>query len=128
MIIYVACFYSSDNLYSHFTQSELRGIHNARKGGEKPVANVFCAVLGFSSPTMSRGYDYQVNVTLVDDSLPLPTAGEDDVVAATPIIIFCKEKDNLPQILKAGDVLRLHRVAVQVCFFVAYIDRFKVPS
>lgn len=72
-----------------------------------------CAVIGFSTPTITRGFDYQVNVTLVDESVPLPAAG-DDIVAATGLSIFCKEKDALPRIVKAGDVLTCHRVAIQV--------------
>lgn len=114
----IVLYYLYSNLIIfHSIQNELRDIHNSRKGGVKPVVNVFAAVLGFSSPTMTRGYDYQVNVTLVDESLPLPGIGDDakdDVIAATTIVIFCKEKEGLPKILKAGDVLRLHRVALQV--------------
>lgn len=77
------------------------------------VSNVMCAVIGFSTPTMTRGFDYQVNVTLVDETVPLPAVG-DDIVAATGLSIFCKDKDALPRIVKAGDILTCHRVAIQV--------------
>ena len=102
-------------------QSELRGIYEARKAASSSTSpmltvNLFAAVLGFSSPTLTKGYDWMINIALVDESTPLPAIGdnENEIVAATTNVIFCRQKDELPKILKAGDVLRLHRVGIQV--------------
>ena len=78
--------------------------------------NVYGAVLGFTAPALTKAHDWMINITLVDESTPLPTNGEGgkDSVAATTLVIFCRERDQLPRLLKAGDILRLHHVAVQV--------------
>lgn len=98
----------------------MRGLYEARNRGvnvKGPKVNVFAAVLGFSSPELTKGYDWKVVVTLVDESTPLPTMGEgneDETLATTTIVIFCKQREELPELLKAGDVLRMHRVEIQV--------------
>jgi len=95
----------------------MRGLYDARKGGVKPLVNIWATVLGFSSPTITKGYDWMMNITIVDESVPLPETGEDakeEAVAATTMVIFCRQRDELPKIQKAGDVLRLHRVEIQV--------------
>lgn len=76
--------------------------------------NVFAAVLGFSAPSLAKNYAWKISVTLVDESTPLPAAGEEEVVVATTINIFCKEPEELPKILMAGDVLRMHHVKINV--------------
>jgi hypothetical protein len=110
-------------LYSHslrmlrYKQGEIRGLYEARKGAGQCTVNVFATVLGFSSPSLTKGYDWMMNVTLVDESLPLPETGDnanDDPVAAIPCVIFCRDREALPKLKRAGDVLRIHRVAVQV--------------
>jgi hypothetical protein len=55
----------------------------------------------------------------VDESTPLPINDErsEDSVASTTAVIFCADRDQLPHLVKAGDVLRLHRVGVQVGLF-----------
>lgn len=100
-----------------FLQSEMRGLYEARKGGIAPMVNLNATVLGFSSPTLTKGYDWMLNVTLVDESTPLPDTSNDasdEAVAATTIVIFCRQRDDLPKVCKAGDVLRMHRVGIQV--------------
>lgn len=87
------------------------------------MVNVFATVIGFSTPSLTRGYDWMINVTLVDESTPLPDMSDDardETVAATSCIIFCKNREELPKLRKAGDVLRLHRVMVQVWWFVKF--------
>jgi Telomeric single stranded DNA binding POT1/CDC13 len=50
-------------------------------------------------------------VSLVDESLPLP--GETGEVRTVNLNIFSKQREEMPQIQFAGDVLRAHRVKVQ---------------
>lgn len=96
----------------------MRGLHEAHQGGSVSplVVNLYGAVLGFTAPTLTKAHDWMVNIALVDESTPLPTNGEreEDSVAATTVVIFCRERDQLPQLRKAGDVLRLHGVGIQV--------------
>lgn len=56
-----------------------------------------------------------VTATLVDDSLPLENGSTttDDSLKTVNVNIFMKEKDELPKLRVAGDVLRLHRVRLQ---------------
>ena len=95
----------------------MRGLYEARNGGVAPMVNLYATVLGFSSPTLTKGYDWMLNVTLVDESVPLPdmsNGASDEAVKATTIVIFCRQREDLPKVCKAGDVLRLHRVGIQV--------------
>ena len=57
-----------------------------------------------------------INVSLIDDSLPLETEpGQVSVrrVSSISTNIFCKHKEDLPTLLYAGDVLRIHRAKVE---------------
>jgi len=56
-----------------------------------------------------------ISIALVDDSLDLLADGDPDTadVNAVNIVIFTKKRDELPQLVCAGDVIRMHRVKVQ---------------
>lgn len=117
------------SLVTHDIQSEMRGLYEARKGGGQFMVNVFATVLGFSSPSLTKGYDWMMNVTLVDESLPLPETGNDandDPVAAISCVIFCRDREALPKLRRAGDVLRIHRVALQVRRMLSVLLRHSV--
>lgn len=121
----------------------MRSIHETQQGGSPKTlvknndgallsVNLYGAVLGFTAPTLTKAHDWMVNIMLVDESTPLPTngEGEKDSVAATSLVIFCRERDQLPRLLRAGDILRLHRVVVQVrhlllaCFAVTHSNLY----
>jgi hypothetical protein len=110
----------------------VRALNESHKGGSlsPPVVNLYGAVLGFTSPTLTKAHDWQVNIALVDESTPLPTKDErsEDCVAATTAVIFCRERDQLPRLVKAGDVLRLHRVGVQVRLFCSCAAQRSIPT
>lgn len=78
------------------------------------TVNICAVVLSFTQPQRSRKGDWFQSVTLIDDSLALceNAASEDSFVHSIVINIFVghKQKERLPQLLYAGDVLLLHDV------------------
>jgi hypothetical protein len=79
--------------------------------------NLFGLVLGFSPPKLTKRNDWMMTVALVDETTPLcdpcdvTTAG--DTVKSININMFARKLENLPDLLYAGDVLRLHRVELK---------------
>jgi hypothetical protein len=61
-----------------------------------------------------------ITVSLIDDSLPLPEEGDQPGHPIT-LVLFCKEKEKLPQIQRIGDILRMHRVFLQVSRMVCHL-------
>ncbi len=81
--------------------------------------DVYAAIVRFSSRSRTHHGDWKVTLSLVDESLPLPGATSADGLVEEPVKsvtanIFCKELDQLPQVQRAGDVIRMHRMALQV--------------
>jgi len=70
-------------------------------------ANIYSVVIGFGGVKQTNKGDWMMNVTLLDD-----TCGESTDIPI-PLIIFCQHRNHLPDLRRAGDVLRLHRVRVQ---------------
>ena len=61
-----------------------------------------------------------MNVTLVDESIVDCEANasvEEQTLSPIPLSIFCKRIEQLPDLRWAGEVLRLHRVVVQVSIY-----------
>lgn len=83
------------------------------------MVNLYGVVLGFGCPARTKRGDWMIGVALVDDSFSLPEMGdagpsEDEAALQyVSINIFTKKRDALPDIRRAGEVLRLHRVIVQ---------------
>ena len=102
--------------------------------------DLYGVVLGFGSPSQTKRGDWMMGgrerwssvslvfsfvshmvlfscllVALVDDTLPLAEEEDSlaDFVQTVNVNIFTKDKEALPKISYAGDVLRLHRVKLQ---------------
>jgi hypothetical protein len=71
---------------------------------------IYAVVLGFSSPNQNKRGDWMMTATLVD---------EGSFATPTTLIMFCKEAKDLPKLTRMGDVLRMHRVSLQVRRMVA---------
>lgn len=85
---------------------------NSKKNNGLCEANLFAVVTGFSAPARTKRGDWKLNVTLVDRSLALG-AGDNTALAAITLVVFTKDRTHLPDLRKAGEVLRIHRVVVQ---------------
>ncbi len=81
---------------------------NTGKGCNFKV-NVYAAVVGVTPPRITKRGDWMIAATLLDESCP-----------TTPmtINIFAKKQDQLPNLIWMGDVIRIHRAAIDVsdCF------------
>ena len=100
-------------------QSELRPLLTASKQRNQHhcEANVYGVVIGFGAATQTKTGDWFMNVTLVDESIvddENSSNTEEKMLSAIPLSIFCKKIQQLPDLRRAGEVLRLHRVVVQV--------------
>lgn len=80
--------------------------------------NIYALVIAFSAPKVTKKGHWMQQVTLVDESISPEDHDEDvdvsDVWSSTQLLIFAKARNSLPRLRSAGDVLRLHRVGVQV--------------
>jgi hypothetical protein len=98
----------------------LRALTEPHKGGSfSPQVNLYGAVLGFTSPTLTKAHDWQINIALVDESTHLPTTDErNEDVASTTAVIFCRERDQLPRLVQAetfcGCILSVFRYVYMV--------------
>lgn len=83
-------------------------------GGRNPCeANLYGVVLGFSAAMRTNGGDMMLNVTLLDESSLSSKDGDENGLAPISLLIFCRSRSQLPDLRRAGDILRLHRVVVQ---------------
>ena len=82
----------------------LKGNNRFGSGGSEPV-NVYAVVLLFSQYNRSRRGDWYMEVSLIDETF-----------FKTPmtLIIFVKDPSQFPRIRQVGDVLRMHRVMIEV--------------
>jgi hypothetical protein len=104
-------------VFSHSFATHLQGALEAkiyahsRVNSSKPCfTNVFASVIGFRPPRKTT-VDWMLSVQVVDDS-----ARVDESTPVTPIQLnfFAHEKEDLPNLWKAGDVLRLQRCKVRL--------------
>ncbi|XP_063097374.1 protection of telomeres protein 1 isoform X3 [Cavia porcellus] len=82
---------------THYTYTPL----NQLKGGT--VVNVYGVVKFFKPPYLSKGTDYCSVVTIVDQTNVKLTC-----------LLFSGNYEALPQIYKVGDIIRFHRLKIQV--------------
>jgi hypothetical protein len=68
------------------------------------LINIYAVVLGFTSPSQTRRGDWMASAMLVDESC----------TTHVTINMFCKGPSFLPKLACMGDVLRIHRAALQV--------------
>ena len=76
---------------------------SARKGCNFKV-NLYASVVAVTPPRRTKRGDWTIAATLLDESCPTPMT----------INIFCKKQERLPQLIWMGDVIRIHRAAVEV--------------
>lgn len=72
---------------------------------EKQIVNIFGIVKFFKSPCKSRGRDFCLTLSLVDDSFQ---STEKSFVCN----IFCPHENELPLIKSVGDIVRLDGIRV----------------
>ena len=75
---------------------------SARKGCNFKV-NLYASVVAVTPPRRTKRGDWMIAATLLDESCPMPMT----------INIFCKKQERLPQLIWMGDVIRIHRAAVE---------------
>ena len=81
--------------------------------------NTFGAVLSFTQPSLTKRGDWSMTLTLVDASVRLYEHERGSNVPfyihSVSVIMFAKyqEKDRLPEVRYAGDVVRLHKAKLK---------------
>ena len=73
--------------------------------------NVFAVVKFFKSAEKTRGSDYYMLLSLVDESMYRP-ADADSGSCKLKCLLFSPSEDGLPKDVKAGDIVRLHRLKI----------------
>ena len=111
-----------------------RNSNRARSNADHDnIVNVFGAVHDICHPKFTARKQWMMRITLFDDSLPVEvtkktshasTTAQSVVGVATKeakkqialvtLLIFVVKYDELPHVFRAGDILRIHRVKVQV--------------
>lgn len=74
-----------------------------KKNNPSVSFNVYAAVVGFTCARQTTRGDWVATANLVDETL-----NEKPIT----IVMFCKERQGLPHLSQAGDILRMHRVFV----------------
>ncbi|XP_071962303.1 protection of telomeres protein 1-like [Antedon mediterranea] len=69
------------------------------------IANVYGVVSYFKPPFRARGTDYCLSMRVIDKSL------SNDGLSCT---LFMRDKESLPHVLSIGDVVRMHRLKIQM--------------
>ena len=78
--------------------------------------NFYGIILSFSVPKFTRRKEWMMQITVTDESI----CEESDVTTGPQVIpfvtltVFHRNKDNLPCVFCAGDIIRCHRVLVDV--------------
>ncbi len=65
--------------------------------------DTYAVILGFTAPSQTKRGDWMVTASLVDETCTVPVT----------LVIFTKHYTQLPQFQRTGDVIRMHRVALQ---------------
>ena len=108
--------------HTYMPLSEVHNFHlrNARKQRKQREICLYAAVFNFGAPRRAKR-NWMMSIALIDDSLPLPTENQHDdgqhSISQMKLVIFADNVGDFPQIECAGDILRGHRVLVDVSFF-----------
>lgn len=79
-------------------------------GGSKwNFPNIYGVVLGFTPPSHARSGEWMSNIILIDET------HHDVPECVVSMNMFSLDIARLPKVMRAGDVLRAHRVRLQVC-------------
>ncbi len=76
---------------------------NSGKGCNFKV-NVYASVVAVTPPRITKRGDWMIAATLLDESCTTPMT----------LNIFCKKQEHLPNLIWMGDVIRIHRAAIDV--------------
>jgi hypothetical protein len=103
--------------------AELRPLLDGKKRLKQSVT-VFGVVLGFSPPSLTSTREWKMSMVLIDESLPVSTesqnqgqTGEEKKEVHVPsitVILFSKNKSQLPVIRSAGDVICCRNAILQL--------------
>lgn len=90
---------------------------NVNKQRKEREVNIYATVLNFCAPRQTKK-NWMLTVSIFDDSLPLPSldasADTADPISQVKLVIFADKDDDFPLFFCAGDVLRGHRLLVDV--------------
>ena len=98
-----------------------------RRPLEKKYFNCYAVVISFTPPQMTRKCDWTTSITITDDSLCSLHAISSELASSNSVSmigsssqerkmtlnIFAKNKNSLPSLSCAGNVLRCHRIQLQ---------------
>ena len=90
---------SLKSLYDSNRREDGRGVINPNL-----TVNTYGVVMGFTAPNQTKRGDWMVECNLVDETCTVPVTA----------VIFTKSNLELPKFQRMGDVLRLHRVHLQI--------------
>jgi hypothetical protein len=79
--------------------------------------NLYASVVGVTPPRITKRGDWMIAATLIDESCLTPLT----------INIFCKKQEQLPKLIWMGDVIRIHRAALEVRNASRIICRMMAP-
>jgi len=119
-----------EEMISSNTSTDPHQTRNDSRNNE--LVNVFGAVLSIRPAKLTKRSEWMMQLTLTDDSLPAEesttplnvshiaqniddtsTHGTKKKIAFVTLMIFIIDYKDLPEVLRAGDILRVHRVKVQ---------------
>jgi len=108
----------SDNRYT--VLSDIGEIYHRNKDDarKKREVDIYATVLNFGAPRQIRQRGWMLSISIFDDTLQLPST-DVSIDAPNPIsqvklVMFADNPDDFPLFFCAGDVLRGHRVLVDV--------------
>lgn len=78
--------------------------------------NFYGIILCYTVPKLTRAGDWMVTITVFDDTINDIDDKEQQgqSISTFSMTLFNKNKDSLPNILCAGDIIRFHRVVPNV--------------
>ncbi len=94
-----------------------------KKARNKRAFNIYAAVQDFRPAQLTKKGSYLMTVHVFDETLEKLSEdgstiieGDDQAVTHMTINIFSRKKEDLPQILSAGDVIHINRIVASVSF------------
>jgi hypothetical protein len=66
--------------------------------------NLYASIVAVTPPRITKRGDWMIAATLIDESCQTPIT----------INIFCRKQNGLPKLIYMGDVIRIHRAALEV--------------
>lgn len=108
----------SDKRYT--VLSDIEEIYNRNKDGarKKREVDIYATVLNFGAPRQLQRGGWMLSTTIFDDTLELPSTDTSidtpNPISQVKLVMFANNPDDFPLFFCAGDVLRGHRVLIDV--------------